>query len=386
MLKIPEKIEKVLDKLCQNGFEAYIVGGCVRDMLMGKTPHDFDVTTSAKPEEVISIFEKTVPTGIKHGTVTVIIDKTPVEVTTFRTETSYTDHRRPDGVKFVSSLKEDLARRDFTVNAMAYNKKSGIQDFFGGKEDLENKTLRAVGDPDIRFNEDALRIFRLFRFASVLEFECEQNTLNSALKCAHLLENISRERIMTELSKAVMGDNLKALSPLIECKALEFLGVKKRPDFDILSKIIKKNNLRLTAFLFLSSADTVSALKLLKASNKQTDYALKFTKLCNFSNTDKRSEIKLMLSVAGEEILNDYFSFCEAKGMDMSFQKETVSDVLDKGEPYLISHLKINGDNLRKMGFEGPQIGEILNKLMSFVLEHPELNNKQDLKREILRL
>ncbi|MBR2489350.1 MAG: hypothetical protein IKB45_02645, partial [Clostridia bacterium] len=182
------------------------------------------------------------------------------------------------------------------------------------------------------------------------------------------------------------GDNLKALSPLIECKALEFLGVKKRPDFDILSKIIKKNNLRLTAFLFLSSADTVSALKLLKASNKQTDYALKFTKLCNFSNTDKRSEIKLMLSVAGEEILNDYFSFCEAKGMDMSFQKETVSDVLDKGEPYLISHLKINGDNLRKMGFEGPQIGEILNKLMSFVLEHPELNNKQDLKREILRL
>lgn len=386
MLKIPPKIEKVLDKLCQNGFEAYIVGGCVRDMLMGKTPHDFDVTTSAKPEEVISIFEKTIPTGIKHGTVTVISDGIPVEVTTFRTETSYTDHRRPDGVKFVSSLKEDLARRDFTVNAMAYNKKSGLQDFFGGKADLENKILRAVSDPDIRFNEDALRIFRLFRFASVLRFECEENTLNSALKCAHLLENISRERIMTELSKAVMGDNLKALSPLIECKALEFLGLKKCPDFDVLSKIIQKPDLRLTAFLFLSSTDAVSALKLLKASNKQTDYALKFTKLCNFSNTDKRSEIKLMLSVAGEEILNDYFSFCEAKGIDMSFQKETVSDVIGKGEPYLISHLKINGDNLRKMGFEGPLIGEILNKLMCLVLEHPELNNKQDLKCEISRL
>lgn len=386
MLKIPEKIEKVLGKLCQNGFEAYIVGGCVRDMLMGATPHDFDVTTSAKPEEVVSLFEKTVPTGIKHGTITVIIDKTPIEVTTFRTETSYTDHRRPDGVKFVSSLKEDLARRDFTVNAMAYNNQSGLQDYFGGITDLENKILRAVGDPEIRFDEDALRIFRLFRFASVLGFRCEENTLYWAIKKSDLLENISRERIMTELSKAVMGDNLKALSPLMECKALGFLGIKKCPDFVMLCRLPKKPDLRLTSFLYLSSSDAVSTLKLLKASNKQIDYAFKFTKLCNFSNPDKRSEIKLMLSVAGEEILNDYFSFCEAKGIDMSLQKETVSDILEKGEPYLISHLKINGDNLRKMGFEGPRIGEILNKLMLRVLEHPELNNKQDLKCEILKL
>ena len=148
MIKIPQKIEYIIDVLEQNGYEAYIVGGCVRDIIMGKTPHDYDITTSALPETVQGLFEKTVPTGIKHGTVTVIIDKTPIEVTTFRTDGNYKDSRHPANVNFVSSVKEDLSRRDFTVNAIAYNSSKGIVDYFGGMHDIKSSCLRAVGNPE----------------------------------------------------------------------------------------------------------------------------------------------------------------------------------------------------------------------------------------------
>ena len=154
MLILPPKIEYVIETLQKNGYEAYAVGGCVRDMLTGKTPHDFDITTEALPEDIIRIFEKTVPTGIKHGTVTVISGGVPVETTTYRTEGKYTDHRRPESVSFVKNLREDLSRRDFTVNAMAYNSKDGLKDYFSGREDIEKKILRAVGDPQKRFYED----------------------------------------------------------------------------------------------------------------------------------------------------------------------------------------------------------------------------------------
>ena len=383
MLKIPEKIEKILDILFQNGFEAYIVGGCVRDMLMGKTPNDYDVTTSAKPEDIIRIFEKTVPTGIKHGTITVISEGLPVEVTTYRTEADYTDHRRPDKIEFVTSLKQDLARRDFTVNAMAYNNQNGLQDFFDGKADLENKILRAVGDAKTRFNEDALRILRLFRFAATLGFECEKNTLDAAIEYSYLLQNISRERIFAELSKAVMGDNLKVLSPLIDSGALCFLEIKKSVPLEQISKLKEKPDLRLTAFLYSTSINAVQTLKLLKASNHQIDYADKFTRLFPFLDTKERCKIKLMLSLSSEEILLDYFSYLECMGCDMHLQRQIVKEVLQNNEPYLLSHLKIDGNTLIKMGYEGSQIGKILNKLLLRVLEYPDLNNEKDLKSEI---
>ncbi|MBR4973017.1 MAG: hypothetical protein IKY45_00970, partial [Clostridia bacterium] len=230
MLKIPPKTEYVIKKLAENGFEAYIVGGCVRDMLLGITPFDYDVTTNATPQEVINLFEKTVPTGIKHGTVTVIIKNEPIEVTTFRCESGYADNRHPESVTFVSSLKEDLARRDFTVNALAYNNDNGLKDFFGGQEDLKTRTLRAVGNPNTRFSEDALRILRLFRFAATLEFEIESNTLEAALSLSKNLSTISRERIAVELKKAIIGKNSKVLRNLILSGGLEFLNIKKCPD------------------------------------------------------------------------------------------------------------------------------------------------------------
>ena len=192
---IPSKIEYVLSVLHNAGHKAYIVGGCVRDLLCGKEPHDFDITTSALPQEVSALFEKTVETGIKHGTVTVIIDRTPIEVTTFRTEGAYINHRRPDSVSFVSAVDEDLSRRDFTVNAMCYNHSEGLIDLFGGKADIENRILRAVGEPKARFCEDALRILRLFRFAATLGFSIEEKTLSAAIECAPFLKSISAERI-----------------------------------------------------------------------------------------------------------------------------------------------------------------------------------------------
>ena len=236
MLKIPPKISIVISVLESRGHQAYIVGGCVRDMLLGKTPNDFDVTTSANPDEVMEIFEKTVPTGIKHGTVTVIIEDEPVEVTTFREEFGYSDNRRPDNVAFVKSLDKDLMRRDFTVNAMAYSERDGLKDYYCGKEDLHKKILRAVGVPEERFREDALRILRLFRFASQLEFEIEENTLSSAIKMQKGLENISRERIFSELYKTACGKNPEALKPLIESGGLEFLGIRDLPDFDLMKR------------------------------------------------------------------------------------------------------------------------------------------------------
>lgn len=194
---------EIIYTLNKNGYEAYYVGGCVRDALLGIKPCDFDITTSAKPEETSAIFRRAgytvIETGIKHGTVSVIFDKKSYEVTTFRVDGKYSDSRHPVSVEFVSSLKEDLARRDFTVNAMAYHPKTGIFDFFGGREDLKNKFIRCVGEPVKRFEEDALRILRALRFASRYDFTIEENTSNAIKQCKALLDNISAERIYSEL-------------------------------------------------------------------------------------------------------------------------------------------------------------------------------------------
>lgn len=181
-----ENVDTAINLLQSAGFEAYAVGGCVRDSLLGKTPNDWDITTSAKPEDMKSVFADfhCIDTGIKHGTVTVVIDGEPLEITTFRLDGEYEDNRHPKSVTFTSDLGADLGRRDFTVNAMAYSKMTGTVDLFGGQNDLKNKIIRCVGDPDRRFNEDALRILRALRFASALDFEIEEKTAQSLLKTA----------------------------------------------------------------------------------------------------------------------------------------------------------------------------------------------------------
>lgn len=212
-MDMPKNVDTAINLLQSAGFEAYAVGGCVRDSLLGKTPNDWDITTSAKPEDMKSVFADfhCIDTGIKHGTVTVVIDGEPLEITTFRLDGEYEDNRHPKSVTFTSDLGADLGRRDFTVNAMAYSKKTGTVDLFGGQNDLKNKIIRCVGDPDRRFNEDALRILRALRFASALDFEIEEKTARSLLKNRALLGNISEERIAKELLKLVCGKGAKRI-------------------------------------------------------------------------------------------------------------------------------------------------------------------------------
>lgn len=212
-MDMPKNVDIAINLLQSAGFEAYAVGGCVRDSLLGKTPNDWDITTSAKPEDMKSVFADfhCIDTGIKHGTVTVVIDGEPLEITTFRLDGEYEDNRHPKSVTFTSDLGADLGRRDFTVNAMAYSKMTGTVDLFGGQNDLKNKIIRCVGDPDRRFNEDALRILRALRFASALDFEIEEKTAQSLLKNRALLGNISEERIAKELLKLVCGNGAKRI-------------------------------------------------------------------------------------------------------------------------------------------------------------------------------
>lgn len=212
-MDMPKNVDIAINLLQSAGFEAYAVGGCVRDSLLGKTPNDWDITTSAKPENMKSVFADfhCIDTGIKHGTVTVVIDGEPLEITTFRLDGEYEDNRHPKSVTFTSDLGADLGRRDFTVNAMAYSKMTGTVDLFGGQNDLKNGIIRCVGDPDRRFNEDALRILRALRFASALDFEIEEKTAQSLLKNRALLGNISEERIAKELLKLVCGKGAKRI-------------------------------------------------------------------------------------------------------------------------------------------------------------------------------
>ena len=209
-MNIPCEVVELLDRLNQNNFEAYVVGGCVRDTLLGINPHDWDICTSASPSEMIEVFSeyRVLKTGLKHGTLTVLINEMPIEVTTFRTDGEYKDHRHPESVVFVKTLKEDLSRRDFTVNAMAYHPKSGIQDPFGGCEDLKKGILRCVGKATERFNEDALRILRGLRFAATYALVPEKETAQALHNCAYLLDSVSAERIQTELCRMLVGKNI----------------------------------------------------------------------------------------------------------------------------------------------------------------------------------
>ena len=369
MFKIPPNIKSVLNILNQNGFEAYIVGGCVRDILLNKTPNDFDITTDAKPDNIVNLFEKTIPTGIKHGTVTVIADNQPIEVTTFRADGDYTDFRRPTNIIFVNNLKQDLKRRDFTVNALAYNHKEGLKDYFGGVEDLNNKILRAVGDPETRFKEDALRILRLFRFASTLNFTIEEKTLTEAINCRSLLQNVSRERIFEEIKKAVTGDNFSVFAPLIECGGLDFLNIRSTIDFEKIKK--HKNNPLLCLYLFLGQ----KGLENLKPSNKEKEY-FKTMDLLSSMPCNTGQDIKEMLNLSEISALNDYFALLEKS-------PERIQKIINSGEPYSIKHLNISGNDLINLGYSGEKIGNILENLRKFVISDPSKNTKKDLLEKV---
>lgn len=437
-IMIPKNVKFIISTLKNEGYEGYSVGGCVRDSILGREPQDWDITTNALPEHTMSIFKnkgiRVIETGLKHGTVTILINNVGYEVTTYRIEGEYSDNRHPDNVTFTTSLKEDLSRRDFTVNAMAYNDDNGLVDYFNGFKDLKNNIIKSVGNADDRFKEDALRMLRAVRFSSQLGFELDYEDLFISIKKnAHLIKNVSQERIREELCKILVS--LKpsvGIIALKESNLLEYIlpelmicvGFDQKNyhhDKDVFNHILAvldntpaKLEIRLAALLHdigkpqcftideksighfyghhKKSADiSRRILKRLKFDNKTIDAVslLVYEHMSKFDKI-KTPSIKKFMNRVGIENLEDLFELqvADIKGAAKKFQdyskildlKHKCQVILDEKQPLSIKELKINGSDLIELGIkQGKQIGEALNMLLEMVLENPELNDKKKL-------
>ena len=389
IIKIPREVETALNILHTNSFEAFIVGGCVRDSIMGKVPSDWDVATSAKPEEILLCFNKhkTIETGIKHGTVTVIIDKMQIEITSYRIDGEYTDNRRPDDVFFTDKIEFDLKRRDFTINALAYNK-NGIIDLFGGFDDIQNKIVKCVGCPDERFNEDGLRILRALRFASVLNFNIEEKTSDSIYKNKALLNNISIERINIEFNKLIMGSNYQSIllkyREIIEVFLPEIKGLSSEElKYRLYSmKALDSLTLRL-AVLFHKIGSTDEILMNLKYDNKTVKTVKLLTENINEKIYSDPVTIKKWLNRINYENLSNLIKIKKAL-FDYEYEELTSSEtimeeIIATNQCYSLKTLSVNGQDLIDAGIpKGKNIGIVLNKVLNEVIEG-KLENKKDI-------
>lgn len=385
--KLPNYIIYILNTLVSSGFEAYLVGGCVRDMLMGKAPNDYDITTSARPDEVIALFKRTVSTGERFGTVTVLYGKGKAEVTTYRSEGDYSDSRRPDGVSFVSDLKEDLSRRDFTVNAMVMDMSGNIVDLFGGREDIDSRILRTVGDSEKRFSEDALRMMRAVRFSAQLGFEINNDALNAIKKLAVKCEALSTERVRAELYKTLMSDSPDKVSLFIQYGMLsKYTESGKKCDFSALIRVKSHILHRLSAFcalladnmLISSVYDFLIALGLSEKRAKQIDTAV------SISNCDYNSDFairKLLYTYGKDTVL---LALSARKALRKSYPIPGVMQILRSGACLSKDKLTLSPSDLISLGITGADIGRCQAYLMEEVIKNPE-KNKKDILLEILR-
>lgn len=432
-IKLPETIKFVLGKLEKNGFSAYAVGGAVRDYILGNPANDWDVTTSALPDETEKVFSgfKVVKTGIKHGTVTVIVNGCPVEITTFRKESGYTDNRHPDNVEFVSDLAEDLKRRDFTVNSLAYNEKEGLIDLYGGLSDLKNEIIRTVGDPRERFSEDALRILRAVRFSSKLGFTIEEKTYAAAKELKENLKNVSAERIFSEFTKTLCGKNVKnallfyheIITEIIpEMKpCVGFEQHSKWHLYDVYEHIVRSveyirptAELRLTMFFHdigkpdcfftrdgeghfyghpeVSAEKTDKILRRLKAPTafreevvflvKNHDVRLSDSEIKNRKKLNEigKERFFLLLDVKKADNAAQGTALAEKEGKEIDKIRAIAEKIIENGEVYDIKQLKISGEDLIKTGFSGKEIGEEMEKLLNACMENNLGNDEESLK------
>lgn len=437
---LPEKVNFIINRLKENGYEAYAVGGCVRDSVLGRIPDDWDITTSATPNETKALFPRTFDTGIEHGTITVLVEKESFEVTTYRVDGEYEDSRHPKEVVFTRSLREDLLRRDFTINAMAYNEEEGLVDIFGGMKDLEQKTIRCVGNAQERFGEDALRILRAVRFAAQLGFEIEPDTMEGIRNLAPTLANISAERIQVELIKMIVSPNPGLLKLAYE------LGITKviLPEFDemmhteqetphhmysvgvhtlkAIEQVRADKVLRLTMLLHdvakpqmktvdasgvahfkmhdIKGAET--AKKILKRLKFDNDTLGKVTKLIQYHDYRMPAQpknVRKAICKIGEELFPYYLEVRKADTMAQSdyMREEKLQniagieqcyrEILAKKECVSLKTLAITGSDLIADGMQpGKQIGAVLQALLEFVLECPEYNTKEALLRRAREL
>ena len=416
-IRIPAAVAGCRSRLEDAGYPAYLVGGCVRDLLLGRIPADYDLTTAARPEQVMELFERTVPTGLKHGTVTVLTADGPVEVTTFRREEGYADGRHPDRVSFDAGLFEDLARRDFTVNAMAYHPARGLVDPFGGQADMKAKCLRCVGEPRLRFTEDALRILRALRFAAVLGFTLEEETAKAAFELKERLHLVSAERIYVELKKLLLGD--WAFDVLVEYK--EIIGVvvpelvpafdctQQNPwhVYDVFTHIArsveaapKDADLRLVMLFHdtgkpackttdeegidhfyghptVSEQLAKAALERLKASRASMQRILPLIRYHDGHILTDEKSIKRWLNRLGRAGTLDLI---DVKTADLAAQnlartqpeieelyrtKALLRQILERGDAFALRDLAIGGEELLALGYRGKAIGGALDALLS---------------------
>ena len=385
-IELPKYIKSLIDLLNSKGYEAYAVGGCVRDCVMGRLPNDFDMTTNATPDEMLTVFceYKVIETGLKHGTLTVISENIPVEITTYRVDGEYHDSRHPDKVYFTRNLKDDVSRRDFTVNAMAYNDKTGIVDFYGGIDDIKKKLIMAVGDADKRFKEDALRIIRALRFASVLGFDIEEKTAFAASENAELLKNISAERINVELKKLLQGNN--AIKILKEhSDILVFVSPEM---FSSCTEKLKKLSTApddvnvFFAFLLTDSTEKEAneALSRLKFSNAERKEITELLSLQKKYVPKNKTEMKLFISETYIELIPKYFMLLSALGEETSSAEKYYAEIRDNKECVYISDLKVNGNDLSKTGIsKGEKIGQAIKFLLRAVISGEVENKKEEL-------
>lgn len=385
-IKLPKEVEFILNTLNNKGHKAFVVGGCVRDSIMGLKPHDWDITTSAEPIEVTEIFEKekfkVLPTGIKHGTVTVMVNNEGFEITTFRIDGEYKDGRRPNNVSFTKSIEEDLARRDFTINAIAFNPTDGLIDPFGGINDINNGVIRAVGDAKKRFEEDGLRILRAVRFCAKLNFKIDIDTANSMLVCSHNLNNVSMERKRDELIKILLTDNPSSINTFIGFSIINtFL-----PEFcDALHSIDKsKKNLPIRLAMMFHDCDTdtlqeeLTRLRIDKRTIKQVLVLVKH--MFNVPTTE--IEIRKILSDVGENNFIKLINIWEVE-FDRLNIKLMFNDIIERGDCITLKQLAVKGNDLVAMGIEGKNIKSTLEKLLNIVIENPNLNVKEKLLKLI---
>ncbi len=432
-IRLPDKVKYIIKKIEDAGYEAYAVGGCIRDSVIGRTPDDWDITTSANPRQVKAIFGRTIDTGIRHGTVTVMLEKEGFEVTTYRIDGEYEDGRHPKEVVFTSRLEEDLRRRDFTINAMAYNDRKGLVDVFGGAEDIRNRIIRCVGRPEERFDEDALRMMRAVRFSAQLGYSIEEGTAAAIKEMAGNLEKISAERIRTELVKLLVSPHPDALRICYET------GITKivLPEFDRCMETVQNNPhhcytvgehilhsmmkvkgdkvLRLTMLMHdigkpetkttdgegtdhfhghasVSAELTERILRRLKFDNDTLHTVKRLVLYHDYDINPVPEGVRRAIHKTGEDIFPLLF---EVKRADMlaqsGYQREEKEEKLKRAEAVYeevirkkdcvsLRTLAVTGKDLMDAGMEpGKKIGEVLDRLLEIVLEDPEKNTKEEL-------
>lgn len=409
-IALPKDVKHIIDVLMENGYEAYAVGGCVRDSILGRVPGDWDITTSALPMQVKGLFRRTVDTGIQHGTVTVMLGRNGYEVTTYRIDGKYEDSRHPESVEFTPKLEEDLKRRDFTINAMAYNDEHGIVDIFDGVGDLQRKIIRCVGNAHDRFDEDALRILRAVRFSAQLGFGIEENTARAAKELAVNLKRISSERIHTEFNKMLKSAHPDYFSVADAIGIMEIVlpeyHVMSAEDKAFVGALAKECACllpeRYAAMLFMSggyseegSADTAKrVLKRLKLDNDTINTASMLLRFGMLEITDDESRIRHIIYETGDKnilrILDFRAAYEKCIGNDIADVRrmyDICNMIFERGDCVSLKNLAITGKELIVMGVPaGRQMGEILNSLLMLVLDNPQLNDREQLSKEALKI